>query len=100
METNTQVKLPAAPGAVVSLVFGILSGAFSCLFVGLIFAIIAMASAGKAKRAVAANPGAYSGIGMAKAGLILGIIGLVFSIIYTILWIFAASWFSGMFFFM
>ncbi len=100
MESNVQVKLPAAPGAVISLVFGILSAAFSCLFVGIVFGILAIVFAGKAKKAVAANPGAYAGIGMAKAGLIIGIIGLVFSIIYTFIWLFWASALGGMFFFM
>ncbi len=102
MDANTNVKLPAAPGAVISLVFGILSAVFSCLFVGIVFGILAIVFAGKAKKAFEANPDSYSrgSLGMAKAGLIIGIIGLIFSLIYTIIYIFFASALSGMMFFM
>ncbi|MFO8066006.1 MAG: DUF4190 domain-containing protein [Bacteroidales bacterium] len=101
METNTNVKLPAAPGAVISLIFGILSAVFSCLFVGIVFGILAIVFSGKAKKAHEANPESFSkgSLGMAKAGLIIGIIGLIFSVIYTFIWLFAASTMSGLLFF-
>lgn len=61
-----------APGAVASLVCGIL-GLFIC---GLVLGIIAITKAQEAKRAIASDP-RYSGGGMATAGMVLGIIDLV-----------------------
>lgn len=61
-----------APGAVASLVCGIIS----LLFCGLIFGIIAISQASKAKRMIAENP-TYGGGGMATAGQVLGVIGLI-----------------------
>jgi len=61
-----------APGAVASLVCGIL-GFFIC---GLILGIIAITKAQEAKRAIASDP-RYAGGGMATAGMVLGIIDLV-----------------------
>ena len=68
-----------SPGGV--LTFGILSLVFCETFVlGLIFGIIACAKAGKFNRA-----GVRSG--QVRAGKIMGIIGIVFSCIFLILWI-------------
>ena len=64
-----------APGAVSSLVFGILSLFFCCL--GLIFGIVAISRANNAKGLIAMNPGYYIGEGLATAGKVLGIIGVV-----------------------
>lgn len=61
-----------APGATASLVCGIIS----LLFCGLVFGIIALVQANKAKRVIAENP-TYGGGGMATAGTVLGVIGLV-----------------------
>ena len=61
-----------APGAVASLVLGIL-GFFIC---GLVLGIIAITKAQEAKRAIASDP-RYTGAGMATAGMVLGIIDLV-----------------------
>lgn len=61
-----------APGAVSSLVCGIV-GLFFC---GIILGIVAIVQANSAKRAIERDP-RYSGGGMATAGLVLGIIGLV-----------------------
>ena len=61
-----------APGAVASLVCGII-GLF--LF-GVILGIIAISMSMKAKRAIAADP-MYGGGGLATAGLVLGIIDLI-----------------------
>ena len=66
-----------APGAVAALVCGILS--FFCC--GLIFGIIAIFQANKAKEAIAMNPGYYGGEGMATAGKVLGIIGLIVTVL-------------------
>lgn len=62
-----------APGAVASLVLGIV-GLF-CF--GIVLGILAIIYSGKARKAIAANPGVYTGGGMATAGLILGIIDVV-----------------------
>jgi hypothetical protein len=61
-----------APGAVASLVCGIL-GFFIC---GLVLGIIAITKAQEAKRAIGSDP-RYTGGGMATAGMVLGIIDLV-----------------------
>ncbi len=70
-----------APGAVSSLVCGIV-GMFCC---GIVFGVIAIALASQAKSAIALNPGFYAGAGLATAGKVLGIIGLIFSIIFIII---------------
>jgi hypothetical protein len=64
--------LTNAPGAVASLVFGII-GLFVC---GIIFGPIAISKANQAKRDIAANP-TYGGGGLATAGLVMGIIDIV-----------------------
>jgi hypothetical protein len=61
-----------APGAVASLVFGIL-GLLVC---GLIFGIVAISKSKTAKEHIASDP-RYTGGGLATAGLVLGIIDLV-----------------------
>jgi hypothetical protein len=61
-----------APGAVASLVYGIIG----LLFCGVIFGPIAIAKANKARSAMATNP-TYGGGGYATAGLVLGIVDLV-----------------------
>lgn len=61
-----------APGAVASLVYGLIG----MLFCGVIFGTLAIVKSREARAAIAFNP-RYSGGGMATAGLILGILGLV-----------------------
>ena len=61
-----------APGAVSSLVYGIL-GFFIC---GVIFGIVAISKANEAKRAMASDP-TLTGAGLATAGTVLGILDLV-----------------------
>ena len=61
-----------APGAVASLVYGIV-GLFIC---GVIFGPVAIARANAAKRGIAENV-TYTGGGMATAGMVLGILDLV-----------------------
>ncbi len=60
-----------APGAVASLVCGIIG-----LLICGPLAIVAIVQANKAKRLIAENP-TYGGGGMATAGLVLGIIGVI-----------------------
>lgn len=65
-----------APGAVASLVFGLL-GIFVC-GIGIIFGLVAIQKADEAKTAIAADP-SLTGGGMASAGKVLGIVALVVS---------------------
>ena len=74
-----------APGAVASLVCGIL-GFFIC---GLVLGIIAITKAQEAKRAIGSDP-RYTGGGMATAGMVLGIIDLV-GFVITVLIAFGGS---------
>ncbi len=67
--------LPAAPGASTAMVCGIIGVAVPCS--GLVLGIIALQNAKKARAAIAANPGMYGGEGMATAGHVLGIIGVI-----------------------
>jgi predicted Zn finger-like uncharacterized protein len=67
------VRKRNAPGAVASLVWGIL-GLFIC---GFIFGIVAITQANSAKKLIAANPELYTGEGIATAGMVMGIIDLV-----------------------
>jgi len=62
-----------APGASSSLVWAIL-GLPTC---GLILGIVAISNANKAKRLIREQPDAYTGEGLATAGLVIGIIDLV-----------------------
>jgi len=63
-----------APGAVASLVYGII-GLFTC-WLGVLFGIIAIVHSNQARKKIARNP-RFTGEGLAIAGLILGIISLV-----------------------
>ena len=68
---------PKAPGAVASLVLGILSYLIP-YFVGLILGIIGIVQAGKALRTIEAEgEEKWSGKGIAIAGRILSIVGIV-----------------------
>jgi len=85
---------PHPPGAVASLVFGILAllaGAMPLMFgflavlawymplLGLIFGVIAIVSAQRARSSLTAVPSDFEPGGMHTAGLVTGIIGLVVS---------------------
>lgn len=61
-----------APGAVASLVYGIL-GLFVC---GVIFGLLAISKAREARQIIASDP-RYGGEGLASAGRVLGILDLV-----------------------
>jgi hypothetical protein len=61
-----------APGAVASLVCGLVG----LLICGVVLGIVAIVKANEAKRAIAADP-RYEGAGMATAGFVLGIVDLV-----------------------
>lgn len=61
-----------APGAVQSMVFGIIG----LLICGIVFGPLAISRASSAKREIAANP-MYGGSGFATAGMVLGVLDLV-----------------------
>lgn len=82
-----------APGAVASMVCGIVSLCVCGIpFAGLVLGIIAIVLGLKAKKMYTEQPRAYSPPGMATAGFVCGIIGVVLSVIFLCYWIFAV-WF-------
>lgn len=74
------------PNSTLILVFGILSIVGCCCYgiVGLIFGIIAVVMAKKATDVYNANPEMYTGYQNVKAGKIMGIIGIVLSVLVLI----------------
>ena len=87
---------PHPPGAVASLVFGILAmltglmplvfGIFAVLvwympLLGLVFGVIAIVSAKRATSSLTSLPGTFEPGGMHTAGLVTGIIGLALSVL-------------------
>lgn len=84
------------PNSTLILVFGILSILTCCCYgiLGLIFGIVALVMAKKAKRIYLAEPELYRGYGNVKTGRILAIIGIVLSAIYLLLTIFALSYYG------
>lgn len=75
------------PNATASMVLGILSIVLGCNPVGIILGPIGMSKARKAFAIDEQYPGYYTGQGMAKAGKITSIIGLILGILGTIFWI-------------
>ena len=71
------------PNSTLILVFGILSIVTCCCYgiLGLIFGIVALVLAKKAKQIYVADPELYSGYGNVKTGRILAIIGIILSVI-------------------
>ncbi len=81
-----------APGAVASLVCGIISIVFCWVpIAGLVLGIIAIVSANKAKATAAQSPERYEAGGVRVGGFICGIIGTVFSGVYHIFWLFITT---------
>lgn len=74
------------PNSTLVLVMGILSIVGCCCagLPGIIFGIIAIIKGKKDKALYASNPELYTGIGNVNAGYIMGIIGLVLSLIQVI----------------
>jgi len=73
-----------APGATAGLVLGILSIVFNAPIIGLILAFIGFNQSKQAKALCAANAGMYSNAGVAQAGYICSIIGLVLGSLSTL----------------
>lgn len=74
------------PNSTLILVFGILSIVTCCCYgvLGLIFGIVALVLAKKAREEYAANPDIYRGYDNVKTGRILAIIGIILSVLYLI----------------
>jgi hypothetical protein len=76
---------PKASGkAITSLVLGIVS-IVPCCAVGVIFGVISIILGNAANREIAASNGTQSGAGLARAGVITGVIGVVVCVLYWIL---------------
>lgn len=84
------------PNATLVLVMGILSIIGCCFYglPGLIFGIVAIIFGRKDKKLHASSPDEYTGIGNVNAGYIMGIIGVVLSILYIILFAVILSMFG------
>jgi hypothetical protein len=91
MEQNQPVQeQQMLPKSLAVMIIGIASIPFSFVYgiPGLVLAIIALILAGSGGRALEANPALYTpgSISMRRAGKICGVIGLILSIIMTIVW--------------
>lgn len=84
------------PNSTLVLIMGILSIVGCCFYglPGLIFGIVAIIFGRKDRKLYQSNPDEYSGIGNVNAGYIMGIIGLILSIIYLLFSIWAISFFG------
>ncbi|HLC74728.1 MAG TPA: DUF4190 domain-containing protein [Candidatus Nanoarchaeia archaeon] len=77
--------------AIASMVLGIISLPTSFIpFVGLVLGILAVYYFKQADRLIKSNP-KVGGRGMAIAGLVTGIIGIVMGALYLVFWIFYAT---------
>lgn len=85
------------PNSTLILVFGILSILTCCCWgiLGLIFGIVALVMAKKAREIYIAEPELYKGYGNVKTGRILAIIGIILSVIYLLLTIFAFVYYGA-----
>lgn len=87
------IAKPKAPNSISGFVCSIV-GLF-IPFVGFILCIIGIVLSCKGKKAVTRNPEAYSGTGFLTAGLVIGIVGLVFSLITIFYFILAGAILGG-----
>jgi len=75
------------PNSTATLVLGICSLVFGCLFVGFILGIIGLAISGKSKRMYLQSPNDYSGYGALNAGRVMSIIGVILGSIAILYWL-------------
>ena len=68
---------PELPGATAGLVLGICSIVFSGPLVGLLLGFLGLVKSREARQFAEMNPGIYSNAGVAQAGFVCSIIGLV-----------------------
>jgi hypothetical protein len=80
------MEKPVLPNSTLILVFGILSILTCCCYgiLGLIFGIVALVLAKKARQVYAEEPDIYRGYENVKTGRILAIIGIILSALYLI----------------
>jgi len=76
MYPTPAAPLEPAPGAVASMVCGIIGVVVGCT--GLVMGIIALVQRKKAMEHIQAQPGRYGGQGFCTAGLVLGIISIIY----------------------
>lgn len=76
------------PNSVAVFILGICSILFGCFLIGMITGIIGLVLAGKDKRLHKSNPEEYSGYGLLNAGYIMSIIGVVFSGLWVLYFLF------------
>jgi predicted PurR-regulated permease PerM len=84
------------PNSTLVLVMGILSIVGCCCYglPGLIFGIVAIILAGKATKIYKEAPENYTGFGNVQAGKIMGIIGVVLSVIFAVYLVWILSYFG------
>ncbi len=75
---------PELPGATAGLVLGICSIVFSGPIIGLILGFIGFKKSREAKQVAEMNPGIYSNAGVAQAGYVVSIVGLILGGITTL----------------
>jgi hypothetical protein len=77
----SQIPLPGASNALTMGIISIVGSLICCGPFAIIFSIIGLNSAGKAKRLYMENPEAYSGYENANTGKVLSYVGLALSLI-------------------
>ncbi len=71
---------PDLPGATAGLVLGILSIVFSAPVIGLLLGFLGLQKSREAKQVAELNPGVYSNLGVAQAGFVCSIVGMVLGV--------------------
>lgn len=84
------------PNSTLILILGILSILTCCCYgiIGLIFGIVTLVMAKKARQMYMAEPGLYTGYNNVKTGKILAIIGIILSIVYLIATVVALAFYG------
>lgn len=70
-------SMQEAPGATAGLVLGIISIVFNAPILGFVLAFIGYQKSSAAKQLCMANPGLYNNAGVAQAGYVVSIVGMV-----------------------
>ena len=94
---------PMLPNATATLVLGICSIVFTCLYVGVILGIIGIVLGSRGKKIYKENPDMYEGYGQLNAGFIMSIIGtclaglaIIWLIVYVLILGYASATFWSM----